>query len=389
MINLSSKNRDEMANKRLNIVDVTLREGEQFAKAFFTTEMKIELSSLLEEFGVEYIEVTSPACSPQSFEDAKVLSNLGLKAKITAHVRCNKEDIDISLDAGVDVIHMMYATSPILQKYSTRKNIDQVMEQAVKMTEYLKGLNMEVRFSGEDSTRSRIEDLQRVFDAVVEAGIDRIGLPDTTGIAFPEQIRELFTHFKKRYDIDMEFHGHNDTGCAVINSYTALKSGATHIDTSVMGIGERNGITPLGGLIARLYLSDREYINHYNLKKLIELDRKLAEFLDIDIPFSNYFSSENAFYHAAGIHTNAIIRNPKSYEIFDIEEFGLSRTLEVGHRLLGKNVIEMLGREMGLNHSREEYLQITKELKALTDKRRYSVEEVKEYIISWNNKMKK
>ena len=378
-----------MANKRLNIVDVTLREGEQFAKAFFTTEMKIELSSLLDEFGVEYIEVTSPACSPQSWEDAKVLSNLGLKAKITAHVRCAKEDIDISLDAGVDVIHMMYATSPILQKYSTRKNIDQVIEQAVKMTEYLKGLNMEVRFSGEDSTRSRMEDLQRVFDAVVEAGIDRIGLPDTTGIAFPEQIRKLFTHFKNRYNIDMEFHGHNDTGCAVINSYTALKSGATHIDTSIMGIGERNGITPLGGLIARLYLSDREYINHYNLKKLIELDHKLAEFLDIDIPFNNYFSSENAFYHAAGIHTNAVIKNPKSYEIFDIEEFGLSRTLEVGHRLLGKNVIEMLGREMGLNHSREEYLQITKELKALTDKRRYSVEEVKEYIISWNNKMKK
>jgi len=378
-----------MANKRLNIVDVTLREGEQFAKAFFTTEMKIELSSLLDEFGVEYIEVTSPACSPQSWEDAKVLSNLGLKAKITAHVRCAKEDIDISLDAGVDVIHMMYATSPILQKYSTRKNIDQVIEQAVKMTEYLKGLNMEVRFSGEDSTRSRMEDLQRVFDAVVEAGIDRIGLPDTTGIAFPEQIRKLFTHFKNRYNIDMEFHGHNDTGCAVINSYTALKSGATHIDTSIMGIGERNGITPLGGLIARLYLSDREYINHYNLKKLIELDHKLAEFLDIDIPFNNYFSSRNAFYHAAGIHTNAVIKNPKSYEIFDIEEFGLSRTLEVGHRLLGKNVIEMLGREMGLNHSREEYLQITKELKALTDKRRYSVEEVKEYIISWNNKMKK
>lgn len=378
-----------MANKRLNIVDITLREGEQFAKAFFTTEMKIELSSLLEEFGVEYIEVTSPACSPQSFEDAKVLSNLGLKAKITAHVRCNKEDIDISLDAGVDVIHMMYATSPILQKYSTRKNIDQVMEQAVKMTEYLKSLNIEVRFSGEDSTRSRIEDLQRVFDAVVEAGIDRIGLPDTTGIAFPEQIRKLFTHFKNRYNIDMEFHGHNDTGCAVINSYTALKSGATHIDASIMGIGERNGITPLGGLIARLYLSDREYINHYNLKKLIELDHKLAEFLDIDIPFNNYFSSRNAFYHAAGIHTNAVIKNPKSYEIFDIEEFGLSRTLEVGHRLLGKNVIEMLGREIGLNHSREEYLQITKELKALTDKRRYSVEEIKDYIINWNSKMKK
>jgi homocitrate synthase len=88
------------------------------------------------------------------------------------------------------------------------------------------------------------------------------------------------------------------------------------------------------------------------------------------------------------IHTNAIIKNPKSYEIFDLEEFGVNRTLEVGHRLLGKNVIEMLGKEIGLNYTREEYLVITKELKTLTDKRRYSVDEVKDYIRSWNGKLK-
>ena len=375
-----------MGKKKLQIVDVTLREGEQFAKAYFTTEMKIELAHLMDEFGIEYIEVTSPACSPQSLEDAKILSNLGLNAKIAAHVRCTKDDIDISLDAGVDVIHMMYATSPILQKYSHGKNIDYIREQAVKMTEYLKGKNIEARFSGEDATRSNIEDLEKVFDGVVEAGISRIGLPDTTGIALPEQIEEYYSYFKKKYNIDMEFHGHNDTGCAVINAYTALESGATHIDTSILGIGERNGITPLGGLIARLYHTKRDYIEHYDLRKIIELDKKVAEFLDIDIPFNNYFSSENAFYHGAGIHTNAIIKNPDSYEIFNIDDFGATRHLEVGHRLIGKNVIELLGKEMGLSHTREEYLVITKELKALTDKRRYSVEEVKDYIKTWNGK---
>ena len=374
-----------MEKKKLQIVDVTLREGEQFAKAYFTIEMKIELARLMDEFGIEYIEVTSPACSPQSWKDAKILSNLGLNAKIAAHVRCTKDDIDISLDAGVDVIHMMYATSPILQKYSHGKNIDYIREQAVKMTEYLKGKNIEARFSGEDATRSNIEDLEKVFDGVVEAGINRIGLPDTTGIALPEQIEEYYSYFKKKYNIDIEFHGHNDTGCAVINAYTALKSGATHIDTSILGIGERNGITPLGGLIARLYHTKRDYIEHYNLRKIIELDKKVAEFLDIDIPFSNYFSSENAFYHGAGIHTNAIIKNPGSYEIFNIDDFGAARHLEVGHRLIGKNVIELLGKEMELSHTREEYIVITKELKALTDKRRYSVEEVKDYIKTWKN----
>lgn len=378
-----------MEQKKLQIVDVTLREGEQFAKAYFTIEMKIELAHLMDEFGIEYIEVTSPACSPQSWEDAKILSNLGLNAKITAHVRCTQEDIDMSLDAGVDVIHMMYATSPILQKYSHGKNIDHIREQAIKMTEYLNGKNIEARFSGEDATRSNIKDLEKVFDGVVEAGINRIGLPDTTGIALPSLIKEYYSYFRNKYNVEIEFHGHNDTGCAVINAYTALKSGATHIDTSIMGIGERNGITSLGGLIARLYHNEKEYIKHYNLRKIIDLDNKVAEFLDIDIPFNNYFSSENAFYHAAGIHTNAIIKNPSSYEIFNIDDFGATRHLEVGHRLMGKNVIELLGREMGLSHTREEYLQITKELKALTDKRRYSEEEVKDYIRTWNGKLKK
>jgi len=367
----------------IKIVDVTLREGEQFARSFFTTDMKVRIAQALDEFGVEYIELTSPACSPQSWSDAKVISNLGLKAKVAAHTRVAKEDIDTSLETGVKVIHMLYATSPILQKYSHGKSIQEITEKAVEMTEYLKSQGIEVRFSGEDATRSKREDLQYVFDAVVKAGVDRIGMPDTTGIATPHFIGELYKYFRDLYNMDMEFHGHNDTGCAVANSYYAFLNGATHIDVSVMGIGERNGITPLGGLIARMYPEHQKLISKYNLKKIVELDKMLAGMLNVPVPFTNYFSSDNAFYHSAGIHTNAIIKNPKSYEIFNIEDFRVERKLEVGHRLLGKNVIESLGREMGLSHSREEYIMITAELKALTDKRRYTEEEVKEFIRNW------
>jgi homocitrate synthase len=367
----------------IKLIDITLREGEQFAKAFFTTEMKVHIAKLLDELGAEYIEVTSPACSPQSWKDAETLAKLGLNAKIAAHVRCTQEDIDISLDAGVDVIHMMYATSPILQKYSHGKNIDQIRESAIAMTEYLVGKGIEVRFSGEDATRSRREDLEYVYDAVVAAGVNRLGLPDTTGIATPDFIKELYTHMTTRYDVDFEFHGHNDCGCTVANAYAAILGGATHIDVSILGIGERNGITPIGGLIARLYPQDREMIAKYNLKKIVELDKYVADILQMPIPFNNYFSSDNAFHHGAGIHTNAILRNPGAYELFDLDDFGVSRSMEVGHRLIGKNIIAKISEEMGIKHTRDELLQITAELKALTDSRRHSEEEVRDYIRKW------
>ena len=155
MIDLVTED-DTLRSKDLKIIDVTLREGEQFAKAFFTTEMKLELAHLLDEFGVDYIEVPSPACSPQSWEDARMLSKAGLKAKILAHTRCAKQDIDLSLEAGVHGINMMYATSPMLQKYSHGKNIEQIKEAAVEMTEYLVKQGVDVRFSGEDATQRKI-----------------------------------------------------------------------------------------------------------------------------------------------------------------------------------------------------------------------------------------
>jgi len=213
--------------------------------------------------------------------------------------------------------------------------------------------------------------------------VNRLGLPDTTGIATPDFIKELYTHMTTRYDVDFEFHGHNDCGCTVANAYAAILGGATHIDVSILGIGERNGITPIGGLIARLYPQDREMIAKYNLKKIVELDKYVADILQMPIPFNNYFSSDNAFHHGAGIHTNAILRNPGAYELFDLDDFGVSRSMEVGHRLIGKNIIAKISEEMGIKHTRDELLQITAELKALTDSRRHSEEEVRDYIRKW------
>ena len=353
------------------IVDTTLREGEQFAYARFTTKDKMDIARGLDALGVEYIELSSPASSPISLQDQKILLDLGLRAKIVPHLRCERKDIDLALEAGVRVVHMMFGTSAQLQTFSHGKTIEFICSRAAEMTRYLKAQGIEVRFSGEDAFRSRLDDLDRVFEAVVEAGADRIGLPDTVGQATPFEVQRVISRFRAKFpNTQVEFHCHNDTGCAIANAWVALEAGATHIDTTILGIGERNGITPLGGLIARLYAIDRRLVAKYDLRQIKLLDEMIAAKLGIEIPFANPLTSATAFYHRAGIHTNAILRSPQSYEIFDLDDFGLTRTLDRAHRLIGKNVIKHRAVELGLDLSEDLLYEVTWEIKTMSDQER-------------------
>src|SRR5947207_2954978 len=146
-------------------------------------------------------------------------------------------------------------------------------------------------------------------------GVNRVGVADTVGIASPRQCYALAVELRHHVRCDIEFHGHNDTGCAIANSYAILEGGATHIDTSILGIGERNGITPLGGFIARLYSYHKDLVKKYKLEMLYDLEKMVAEIVGIDIPFNNYITGETSFTHKAGMHTKAVMLNPGAYEI--------------------------------------------------------------------------
>jgi len=140
---------------------------------------------------------------------------------------------------------------------------------------------------------------------------------------------------------DIETHFHNDTGCAIANAYSALEAGATHVDTSVLGIGERNGIPPLGGFIARMLASDRDYVkSKYNLHKLKAVEDLVASAVEINIPFNNYITGFCAFTHKAGIHAKAILANPATYEIINPADFGMQRYVHFASRLTGWNAIK-------------------------------------------------
>lgn len=352
------------------IIESTLREGEQFANAFFTTEQKIRLATMLDAFGVEYLELTSPAASPRSRDDCAKIASLGLRAKVLTHTRCHPDDVRAAIDTGVDGVDVVIGTSSQLRRFGHGKTIDEIIALARDVLPIAQEAGIEVRFSTEDSLRSELSDILRVYEAVTELGIDRVGIADTVGIGTPDRIGEIVRAVRQTIpaSVGIEFHGHNDTGCAVANAWAAVNAGAGFIDTTVLGIGERNGITPLGGFIARMYADDPDLVRRkYRLPLLYDLDHSVARLVSVDVPFNNAITGFSALTHKAGIHAKAVLNDPSTYEIIRPEDFGLSRYVHVAHRLTGWNAVRHRAEQLGLTLTDTQARSITTEIKAAAD----------------------
>jgi homocitrate synthase len=369
---------------RFYIIESTLREGEQFSTATFSTAQKLEIAGLLDDFGVEMIEMTSPCASPQSEADIRAVVAAGLHARILTHIRCAREDALRALDTGVGGIDIVIGTSPQLMQHSHGKSIRQIIDMAADVLGYIREQAPDIilRFSTEDTFRSRESDLLRVYLAVADMGlVNRLGVADTVGVAMPQQVYEMVHQLVRLTGLDVEFHGHNDSGCAIANAYAALEGGATHIDTTVLGIGERNGITSLGGLIARLYTLNRAYVSKYNLTLLARIDRRIADICALDIPFNNYITGSSAFIHKAGIHAKAVLADPSTYEVLKPEDFGLAREVSIGHRLTGWNAVRQRAITLGLALDDSTLRAITLDVKRRADVQPLSLPEVDQLLM--------
>ena len=375
-----------MSLESFNIIESTLREGEQFVGANFTADDKLRIADALDEFGVEYIELTSPAASPQSLEDTKTIARRGLKAKVLTHVRCHIDDAKLALDTGVHGIDLVIGTSSYLREFSHGLAMQQVIDRSVEVLTWLRAQapNLEIRFSTEDSFRSEEADLFRVYLAVDRVGVDRFGIADTVGIATPMRVYQLVSGVRRLVKAGIEFHGHNDSGCAIANAVTALEAGATHIDTSVLGIGERNGIAPLGGFIARMYAINPALVKKkYRLKKLRKLDETIANMVGVGIPFNNYITGVTAFTHKAGIHAKAILNQPETYEILNPKDFGMTRYISIAHKLTGWNAIKDRAEQLGLPLTDDQIKEVTAHVKSLADQKPLDLNDVDELLYRW------
>ena len=342
-------------SNNFQVTDTSLREGLQsplwddVGKYNLSSGERIELALSLMKYGVRFLEVFSPIVNEKEADNLSLLikernnfcQKTGQKVSILAHVRCHSSDVEIAIKAGVDGLNLYMGTSEESQNFGHGKKIDEIIKTVRPLLGDIRKNypHLLLRFSGEDAFRTPIRDLCEVYDSVVDY-VDRFGTPDTVGTATPKEVAARVTALKKRYPkTPLEGHFHNDRGYSLINAVTAVKAGMEHIQTTVLGIGERSGITSLTGLLCNLYLENPDLVSNFHLDQSYPLNVLLASMLGIQVPVTEPVSLTNRT-HSAGPHTSAVIKNSSAYEGHDLSVFGVNERRLLLGPLSGRHIIK-------------------------------------------------
>jgi len=370
-------------NRTIEIFDTTLRDGEQTPGISFTTEQKRTIARQLDKLGVDIIEAGTPITSKEEKEVVQLICDEGLSAKICGLARILTQDIDACVDCGVDMIHIFVPSSEIQREHTTKMSEEQVKEQAYKMTKYVKERGFTCMFSAMDATRTRLEFLIDLYKTAEEGGADILNVPDTVGISEPFAMYELVGEIYRAVKVPISIHCHNDFGLAVANSLAAVKAGASEVQVSVNGIGERAGNADLVETVMSL---NAIYGLKTNIKteRLFEMAKLIERITGIPIPVTKPVVGENAFSHESGIHTHGVMVRSDTFEpgIMTPEMVGHRRRIVLGKHT-GKHSIEKKLSEIGMSPSKEELEEILERIKELgasgkrvTDDDLFSIAEV-------------
>ncbi len=350
----------------MRIFDTTLRDGEQTPGVSLTVEEKIEIARKLDEFGVDTVEAGFPVASEGEFEAVKAIAGEGLDAEICGLARCVKRDIDAAIDADVDCVHVFIATSDIHLKYKLEMSREEVLERAVNGVEYAKDHGVTVEFSAEDATRTDRDYLLEVYKATVEAGADRVNVPDTVGVMTPPEMYRLAAEVVDVVDVPVSVHCHNDFGMAVANSLAAVEAGAEQVHVTVNGIGERAGNAALEQVVMALKALYGVEMD-VKTEMLVELSRLVERLTGVVVPPNTPIVGENAFAHESGIHSHGVIKKAETYEPIRPEDVGHKRRIVLGKHA-GRHAIEKKLEEMGIEVTEEQLDEIVRRVKELGDK---------------------
>lgn len=315
--------------KKIKIDDTTLRDGEQTAGVVFANQEKVRIARLLDEVGVHQIEVGIPAMGGDEKETIKKIAALGLGASILAWNRAVISDIQHSLDCGVNAVAISMSASDIHIEHKLKKSRTWVLDSIKTAVDFAKKSDVYVSVNAEDASRADLDFLLRFARSARECGADRIRFCDTVGILDPFDTYNVISFLRKNVDIEIEMHTHNDFGMATANAIAGIKAGATYVNTTINGLGERAGNAALEEVVMAL-----KYISKVDLglktKRFRELSEYVANASARSIPVWKPIVGANVFAHESGIHADGVIKNPLNYEAFTPEEVGLERQLVIG-----------------------------------------------------------
>lgn len=340
--------------RRLEIIDTTLREGAQTSllydhyKHYFSQEDKVEITRALILYGVKFIEMFAPVVSPQEREDIgaiqAVRDDLITQKGYTfllAHVRCHPADVESAIEAGFDGLNFYIGTSAQSRVNSHGNGTNELIRTARTLIEQVRQdyPHLILRFSGEDAFRTHDAELYRVYDEIAPL-VDRLGAPDTVGVATPALVARRVGSLRLRYPgVALEGHFHDDRGLAVVNALEAVRCGIRYVNTSVLGIGERSGITSMTALLFNL-LVDRafDHLEGYQLRGSYPFNVMVASKLNKLVPSKEPVSLTNRT-HTGGVHQKAILTDLSTYEAHPLDQFGVTESEMLLGPLSGWNAV--------------------------------------------------
>jgi 2-isopropylmalate synthase len=370
-----------MAKERLLIFDTTMRDGEQSPGASMTRDEKLRIARALERMRVDVIEAGFPASSNGDFEAVRAIAGAIKDSTVCGLCRANDRDIQRGIDAlhGAKSwrIHTFIATSALHMEKKLRMTPEQVFEQAKLAVRFARNACPDVEFSPEDGSRSELDFLCRVLEAVIKEGATTINIPDTVGYAVPQQFGEFIRTLREKVPNSdravWSVHCHNDLGMAVANSLAAVKlGGARQIECTINGLGERAGNTSLEEVVmaVRTRSDFFDLTTRIDATHIVPTSRLVSQITGFVVQPNKAVVGANAFAHASGIHQDGVLKARQTYEIMRAEDVGWSTNKIVLGKLSGRNAFKQRLKELGIElESEDGYNKAFQRFKDLADKK--------------------
>lgn len=366
--------------RQIKIFDTTLRDGEQSPGCSMNLSEKLEMARQLDALGVDIIEAGFAIASPDDFKSVEAISQTVKNCKVASLARCTKGDIDAAWNAVKGAkyprIHVFLATSDIHMEYKLKMTREQVLASIAEHVAYAKACCDDVEFSAEDASRSEWEFLARCFETAIKAGATTLNVPDTVGYSTPMEMFDLITYLREHVpgieNVDISAHCHDDLGMAVANSLACVRAGATQVECTVNGIGERAGNASLEE-IAMALKTRREYYQAetgINTTQIYRSSKLLANITGVPISPSKAIVGANAFAHESGIHQHGVIANALTYEIMKSTDVGIPQNTMVLGKHSGKHALKERLEQLGYEVTKEQLDEIFVRFKSLADKKK-------------------
>ena len=357
--------------EKISIKDGTLREGEQAAMSGFRLEEKIEIAQMLNEAGVHYIQVGYPGLSESEDRMISKIAGLGLQAKVgglcLVYLPEWRKQIDRASDCGIAWIGVAYGLSPVRLSHMMRVPLEDAIHRCLEAMEYAAKKNLLVNFTATDTTRTPLNTLIELYRKAVNAGASTVGIADTAGAMGPTGMRYLVRRMRQAVSVPVLVHCHNDLGLAMANTIAGIEAGASLVDVTVNGLGERAGnasLDEVAAVLTHVYGNDLGI----DLKNMRALSERVAELSGVPIARTKPLVGASAFTHTLGAHQWGVRQGWFVYEPVRAEAVGNQRHLPLGrltHHLLVRHKLE----ELGFSNPDDDQVQrITERVRTMAEK---------------------